>query len=120
LLAWPQIAGTRLVERQLLGNGCEQLLHVLARLGRGFKEEKAGLAGILLGVGRLYGALIGRLGDEIELVAGQRDDDVLIGLALQLLDPRFGLVQRRLRSLLAVSLRRPRARRGEHTACVMS
>jgi hypothetical protein len=70
LLAWPQIAGTRLVERQLLGNGCEQLLHVLARLCRGFKEEKAGLAGILLGVGRLYGALVGRLGNEIELVAG--------------------------------------------------
>jgi hypothetical protein len=92
LLAWPQVAGTRLVERQLLGNGCEQLLHVLARLRRGLKEEKAGLASVLLGVGRLYGALVGRLGDEIELVASQRDDNVLVGLALELLDPRLGLI----------------------------
>jgi hypothetical protein len=92
LLAGSQVAGTGLVEWQLLGNGCEEFTHVLARLGRGFEEQEAGLAGILLGVGRLDGALIGRLGDEIELVAGKGDDDVLVGLALELLDPRFGLV----------------------------
>jgi hypothetical protein len=92
LLAWPQVAGTRLVERQLLGDGREQLLHVLARLRRSLEEEQTGLAGILLGVGGLYGALVGRLGDEIELVAGEGDDDVFVGLALELLDPRLGLI----------------------------
>lgn len=92
LLAGPQVARAGLVERQLLRNGCEELSHVLARLGRRLEEEQAGLAGVLLGVGRLDGALVGRLGDEIELVAGKGNDDVLVGLALELLDPCFGLI----------------------------
>lgn len=93
LLAGSQVARARLVERQLLCNGCEELPYVLARLGRCLEEEEAGLAGVLLGVGGLDGALVGRLGDQIELVASKGNDDVLVGLALELLHPRLGLVQ---------------------------
>lgn len=94
LLARPQVAGPGLVEGQLLCNGGEELADVLARLGRGLEEEEAGLAGVLLGVGGGDGALVWRLGDQIQLVAGEGDDDVLVSLALELLDPGFRLIER--------------------------
>jgi len=50
----------------------------------------------LLGVGGLDGALVGRFCHEIELVSGKSNDDVFVRLALELLDPGFGLIQRRL------------------------
>jgi hypothetical protein len=53
----------------------------------------------LLGVGGGDGALVGGLGDQIELVAGEGDDDVLVCLALELLDPCFRLIKRCLRAL---------------------
>jgi hypothetical protein len=92
LLAGPQVPWAGLVEGQLLGNRSEQLLYVLTCLCGGLEEQKPSLAGVLLGVGGLDGALIGRLGNQIELVSGKGDDDVLVGLALELLDPRFGLI----------------------------
>lgn len=92
MLAWPQVTWTGLVERQLLGDGSEQLLHILARLRGSLEEQETGFAGVLLGVGGLDGALVRRLGDEIELVSGERNDDVLVGLALQFLYPRLGLI----------------------------
>jgi hypothetical protein len=70
LLARPQVAGAGLVEGQLLCNGSKELTHILARLCRRLEKQKAGLAGILLGVCRLDGALVRRLGDQIELVTG--------------------------------------------------
>jgi hypothetical protein len=48
----------------------------------------------LLGIGGSNGALVGRLGNEIELVSGKSDDDILVGLALELFDPRLRLIQR--------------------------
>ena len=94
LLAWPQVPWARLINRQFLRDGCEELLYVLARLCRGLKEEQAGLASVLFGVGGGDGALVGRFGNKIELVSGKSDDDVLVCLALKLLDPRLGLIQR--------------------------
>jgi hypothetical protein len=35
-------------------------------------------------------------GHKIEFIASQSDDDILIGLSLKFLDPRLGLVERRL------------------------
>lgn len=96
--AWPlarpgTAASTDLVGRQLLCYRREQLLDVLGGLGGGLEEEKAGLLGVGLGIGSGDGALVGLLGDEIELVAGEGDDDVFVGLALQFLDPGLGLVE---------------------------
>ena len=82
-----------LLERQLPGDSSKQLLHVLGRLGRRLKEEQAGLLGVRLGVGRLDRPLVRLLGHEIQLVARQRDDDVLVGLPLEFLDPGFGFVE---------------------------
>ena len=94
LLAGPQVAGAGLVEGQLLCDGGEELADVLACLGGGLEEEEAGLAGVLLGVGGGDGALVRVLGDQVELVAGESDDDVLVCLALELLDPCFRLIKR--------------------------
>lgn len=49
--------------------------------------------GVLFGIGGGNGALVGFFGDEIELVSGESDDDVLVGLTLQLLDPCLCLVE---------------------------
>jgi hypothetical protein len=46
----------------------------------------------LLGVGRGDGAFVWGFGDEVEFVAGEGDDDVFVGLALELFYPRFCLV----------------------------
>lgn len=48
---------------------------------------------VLFGVGGGDGALVGFLGDEIELVSGKSNDDVLVGLTLQFLDPSLRLVE---------------------------
>lgn len=82
LLAWPQVSWAGLVNGQLLGNGCEEFLYVLARLGRRLEEEQAGLAGILFRIGRRDGALVGRLGHQVELVSRKGNDDVFVCLAL--------------------------------------
>ena len=83
-----------LVEGQLLRNLGEQILHVLGSLGRSLKEEKASLLCIGRGIGCLNRTLIGLLLDEIQLVTGKGDNDILVCLALKFLDPRLGLVQR--------------------------
>ncbi len=87
-MSWPN-----LVEGKLLGDGREQLSDVLGSLGRCLEEEKAGFLGIRLGVGGRDSALVGLLGDQIQLVSSEGDDDVLVRLALQLLDPSLGLVK---------------------------
>jgi hypothetical protein len=71
-----------LVERQLLGDGSKELLHILGRLCRRFEEEKTGLLCVGLGVGRLDCSLVGLLRHQIQLVSGEGDDDVLVGLPL--------------------------------------
>jgi hypothetical protein len=100
---WPQIntgpscRGTHasrsgLVERQLLCYRCEQFLYVLGCLCGCFEEEESGFFGVLLSVGGGYGTFVGALGDEIELVAGKGDDNVLVCLSLKLLYPGFRFV----------------------------
>ena len=82
-----------LVQRQLLRNRCKEFPHILSSLGRRLEKEKAGLLCIGLGIGRLDRTLVGLFGDQVELVTGEGDDDVFVGLALELLYPRLGLVQ---------------------------
>lgn len=82
-----------LIKRQLASDGGEELLDVLGRLGRRLEEEQAGLARVGLGVGRLHCPLVRVVGHQVQLVARQRDDDVLVCLPLQLLDPGFRLVE---------------------------
>jgi len=93
LLARSQVPRSRLVDRQFLRDSSEELLHVLACLGRRLEEEEAGFAGVLLGVGGGDGALVRGFGHEIEFVAGEGDDDVLVGLALEFFDPGFCFVE---------------------------
>lgn len=121
LLAGTEVAGAGLIEGQFLCNGGEELCDVLAGLGGGLEEKQTGLAGVLLGIGGGDGALIWVLGDEIELVAGKGNDDVLVCLALQFLDPCFCLIEGCLRVCqfmdACLVFYRIRAWR---TACVMS
>ena len=93
-LSWSRVSGPGLIQRQLLRDGGEQLPHILSRLSRRLKEQQASLLSVGLGVGGRDSALVGLLADEIELVSGEGDDDVLVGLALELLDPSLCLVQR--------------------------
>lgn len=86
--------GANLIQRELLGDGSEEFADVLGRLCRGLEEEKAGLPCVGLGVGRGNGPLVGLLVDQVQLVAGERDDDVFVGLTLKFLDPCLCLVQR--------------------------
>ncbi|KAH8637752.1 hypothetical protein IG631_05522 [Alternaria alternata] len=93
LLSRPQVPRSRrLINRQLLRNRREKLFNILRRLGRRFKEEQSGFFGVLLGVGRGNGALIGGFGDEIEFVTREGDDDVFVGLALEFFYPGFCFV----------------------------
>lgn len=89
-----QVSRARLVEWQFLCNRGEQLPYIRRGLGGGLKEEQAGLAGIGLGIGRRDRTLVRLLRGEIQLVARQSDDNVLVRLTLEFLHPRLGLVQR--------------------------
>jgi len=82
-----------LVQRQLPRNRREEFPHILGRLGRRLEEEKTGLLCIGLGIGRLDRPLVGLLRHQVELVASEGDDDVLVGLALEFLHPCLGLVE---------------------------
>ena len=82
-----------LLDGELLCDGGEEFLDVLGRLCRGLEEEQTGFLGVLFGIGSGNSALVGFLGDEIELVSGKSDDDVLVGLTLQFLDPSLCLVE---------------------------
>lgn len=81
-----------LVERQFLSDGGEQFPNILSCLGGRLEEQQAGFARIRLGLGCRNGPFIWLFGDEIQLVSGESDDDVLVGLALELFDPCLGLV----------------------------
>lgn len=85
--------GANLVKWEFLGDGCEELAHVLSRLRRGLEEEQACLTRVGLGVCDRHCPLVGLLRHQVEFVSGKGDDDILICLSLQLLDPRLGLVQ---------------------------
>lgn len=91
-LALSGMSGTGLVQRQLLGNGCEKLSDVLGCLCRRLEEKQTGFLGICLSVGSGNRSLIGLLSDQVEFVTGQSNDDVLVCLALELLDPSLGLI----------------------------
>lgn len=95
-LARAEVSWTALVERKLLRNGSEEFPHVFARLCGSLEEEEPRFASVLLRICSWDSTLIGRLGDEIELVPGEGNDDVFVCLTLKLLYPCFCLVQRRL------------------------
>jgi hypothetical protein len=82
-----------LVQWQFLRDGGKQFLHVLRGLGRSLKEEEAGFLRVCLSISRLDCPLVGLLGHQVQLVPSESDDDVLVCLPLQLLDPRLGLVE---------------------------
>ena len=88
-----------LFDGELLCDGGEEFLDVLGCLCRRLEEEQTGFLGVLFGIGGGDSALVGLLGDKIELVSGKSNDDVLVGLTLQLLDPSLCLVERCLRGL---------------------
>jgi hypothetical protein len=88
-----------LLDGELLCDGGEEFLDVLGCLCRGLEEEQTGFLGVLFSIGGGNGTLVGFVGDEIELVSGKSNDDVLVGLTLQLLDPSLCLVERCLRGL---------------------
>lgn len=92
-LTWTGVPGSDLIQRQLLSNSSEQFPDVLGGLGGCLEEQKPGFPCVGFGVGSGYRSLIGLLCDQVKLIAGERDDDVLVGLALKLLDPGLGLVQ---------------------------
>lgn len=83
-----------LLDGELLCDGGEELFDVLGRFCRGLEEEQTSLLGVLFGIGSRDSALVGFLGDKIELVSGKSNDDVFVGLTLQLLDPGLCLVER--------------------------
>ena len=85
---------SNLVNGQLSSNRGKEIRHVFGRLGRSLKEQETSLAGICLGVGYRHGTLVWLLRDKIEFVAGERNNDVFVRLALEFLDPRLGLVER--------------------------
>lgn len=114
----PRMPRAGLVERQLLRYRSKQVAHVLRRLRRRLEEEEPRLARVGLSVGRGHGALVGLFRHEVELVARQSDDDVLVRLALELLYPRLGLIQRRLRGdVLVGRFERRGDLRGTHGLC---
>lgn len=87
-----EISGAGLIEGQFLRDRSEEFLDVCGGFGRGFKEEETGLFGILLRIRGLDGALVGIVVDHIDLVAGERNDNVFAGLTLEFLHPRLGLI----------------------------
>jgi hypothetical protein len=82
-----------LFDGELLCNGGEEFLDILGSLCRSLEEEQTSFLGVLFGIRGGDSALVGLFGDQIELVAGKSDDDVLVGLTLQLLDPSLCLVE---------------------------
>lgn len=76
-----------MVKRQFLGYGSKQFPDVGGCFGGRFEEEQTGFTRVFFGIGGLDNALIWVFGNEIEFVSRERDNDVLICLALQLLDP---------------------------------
>lgn len=84
--------GASLIQRQLLGDGCEEFGDILGCLGGSFEEQETGLARIGLGISSGNGALVRLLGNQVELVASECDDDIFVGLTLELLDPSLCLV----------------------------
>lgn len=91
-LAGSRMSGSSLIQGKLLCNGGEKFSHVLGSLGRRLEEEKAGLSGVSLGICSWDGSLIGLLVDQIKFVSSQRNDNVLVCLALQFLYPSLRFI----------------------------
>lgn len=114
----PHAPLTCLLDGQLFRNRSKQLLHILCRFRTGLEEKKASFSSICLGIRCRHGALVGLLGNEVGLVAGEGDDDVLVRLALELLHPGLRFVKRCL-PWMSATCSGTRAG-GVHTACVIS
>jgi hypothetical protein len=90
--AGSQIAGAGLIQGQLLGDCGKEFLNVGGSFGGSFEEEETRFFGVGFGIGGLNSTLIGIIIDHVSLVSGEGDDNVLVCLSLQFLDPRLGLV----------------------------
>lgn len=99
-----------LLDGQLLCDGREEFLDILGGLGTGLEEEEVRFLCICLRVCCCHRTFIWLLGDKISLVAGQCNNDVLVRLSLQLLDPRLGFVQRGLQKCLSESRQKRKER----------
>ncbi len=77
-----QVPRSCLVKWEFLCDRCEEVAYVLRRFSGGLKEEQAGFMRICLSIGRGDCPLVRVLGDEIELVACESDDDIFVCLAL--------------------------------------
>jgi hypothetical protein len=91
-----KISGSCLVERKLLSDSSEQFPDIRGSLRGGLEEQQASFARIGLCICSWDSTLIGVIGNEIKLVSSKGDHDVLVRLALKFLNPRLGLVERRL------------------------
>lgn len=69
-------------------------MHIERGLGASLEEKEVGLSRIGFGVRGLDRSLVWLGRHEIELVARQCDDDVLVCLALEFFYPCFGFVER--------------------------
>ena len=87
-----QASWSCLIERQFPRDSSEQISDVLSGLGGGLEEEEARFSGVGFSVSGLDGALIWVIGHHIGFIAGEGNDDVLVGLALKLFHPGFGFV----------------------------
>lgn len=91
-LAGSRVPRTGLIEGKFLGNGGKKVADVFGRFGRRLEEEKTCLPCVGFGIGCSDGPLIRLLAYQIKLVAGESDDNVFVGLALEFFDPGLGLV----------------------------
>src|ERR1700743_1482042 len=78
-----QVSWTRLVQRQLLCNFCEQFANVFCCLCGRLEEEQTCFACVLLSVGGRDGTFVRIFFDQIEFVSGESDDDIFISLTLK-------------------------------------
>lgn len=81
------VSRTGLLEGQLLRDGGEQLADIGGGLRRRLEEQKSRLFCVSLRIRCLNGPFVWVLFHHVDFVSCQGDDDVLIGLPLQFLDP---------------------------------
>ncbi len=78
----PQISRASLIEWEFVCDCPEEFLDIGSGLGGSLEEEQVGFFGVSLSIGSLNDSLIGVIGDHVDFVSGEGDDDVFVGLSL--------------------------------------